>query len=223
MKLLPLPIRDFTPPMEGDGPLKRMLDRKIETWFDETFGLERCRDPARMPQETLDEMGHLLAADIADGDSERVKRVKIALAIDHLKSRGTWAKIKELIDALTGTDSRVYDNNTTQAEDQWVLMGGETMSSTVDSELFSIIGGKDASEPYGIKMSGGTTQDGDKGTLIGGPGIIYIDLIDGTLSASVQEAVKKELILQVPAYFRVFIGYYDTSAREYKIFPNGEV
>jgi phage tail-like protein len=185
--------------MEGSENLCAMLDDQFEKWYQDTLRLERVRDPARCPAELLDELGYILSADIVQGDAERVKRVKIASAIDHGKSRGTWPRVKDLIDAWTGTDCRIFH---AEDSDDWVLIGN-TISG---GDYWSILGGY-PDERYGIRLFSGTGADGMM--LIGGKGYIYIDLNSSEIPEYIIQGIRNTLIAMVPAYFRVFLGYID--------------
>jgi hypothetical protein len=202
--LLPIPSQESIPHMEGSEALCAMLDEQFEAWYQDTVRLEWIRDPARCPAELLDEVGYMLSADIVKGDSERVKRVKIATAIDHGKSRGTWPRVKELIDAWTGTDCRIFH---AEDGDDWVLVGADISGGA----YWSILGGESPGGKYGIRLFSGTSADGV--TLIGGKGYIYIDLASPTIPDNIIQGIRETLISMVPAYFRVFLGY--TEADEF--------
>jgi hypothetical protein len=195
---LPIPSIAYIPSLEGAEPLCAKLDEQFSGWYQDTARLEWIRDPARCPAELLDEVGYMLSADIVKGDSERVKRVKIATAIDHGKSRGTWPRVKELIDAWTGTDCRIFH---AEDGDDWVLVGAAISGGA----YWSILGGEHPGEKYGIRLFSGTSADGV--TLIGGKGYIYIDLNSSEIAEDIIQGIRETLITMVPAYFRVFLGY----------------
>jgi phage tail P2-like protein len=196
--LLPIPTSEIIPSMEGSEHLTDMLDRQFNQWFEETVGLEYLRDPARCPPQVLDEFGYILSADIANGDSERIKRVKIATAIDHQKARGTWPSVKELIDAWSGGDSKIFD---VFDIDDFILVGAQIKGGT----LWSILGGIEEESPFGIALMSGTGADGF--ILNMEKGNIYIDVGLSNVSDEVIDKIIKTIINIVPAYFAVYLGY----------------
>jgi phage tail P2-like protein len=184
--------------MEGSEHLTDMLDRQFSQWFEETAGLEYLRDPARCPPQVLDEFGYMLSADIVNEDSERIKRVKIASAIDHQKARGTWLSVKDLIDAWTGGDSKIFDILNI---DDFILVGTNIRGGT----LWSILGGTSEESPFGIALMSGTDADGFM--LDTGKGNIYIDVGLSNISDEIIDKIIKTIINIIPAYFAVFLGY----------------
>jgi hypothetical protein len=197
--LLPIPTRDNIPKYEGSEPLTDMLDRIFLDLFHDVFGLEKLRDPARMPIALAEQWGELLSANIIRGDSDRTIRTKVALAIDHQKAFGTWPYVKGIIDSISGGGSSLFKLD---LGDDFIMVA-ETAGNTGD--IWSVWGGDDPNSEYGIMMYSGSSLDGN-GALLD-ERAIYINVGVSGLSEDVIENIIENIRIFCPAYTYLYIGY----------------
>lgn len=200
-------------------PLFYNRDSKLQSFVDvhnslinsvltEIIDLSYLRDPARIPQAILKEVGNLLSAGILPSDSERTKRQKIYNAIQTHKYRGTWANdVKITIDSIVGGDSKLFggfDNS------DFILMAGES----IDPDYYWATLGVDGIDlDLGIDLVSGESE-----TVI--TGVFEIDVDSNSLTSEEVENLKFALIDKIPVYFIVFLGYDNGGFVQY---PNGRI
>lgn len=199
--MLPTPLIDHIPKEYRDGgeAATLALCTKVDAILEELKGsiaLElRFFDPVGVPASGLDALGDMMAADLAYEDSSTVKRKKITEATRLQKNLGTWREsVKVLVDAQVGGDSKLYSGIRT---DEWVVLG-DGLETTGNS--WTGMGGEDPLLEYGIRMIGGDEIGMAKG-------YVTIDVDSSALTPAEVAMLVASIRKQVPAYFRVTLGY----------------
>lgn len=214
VNILPYPLVNFIPkimrdyPDAGTNALVAKLDELILRWEASGLGIADLNSPEKCPEQFLSELGYLLNAGIDESDSEQEKRVKVATAVASHKIRGSWTKdAKPKIDAITGTDTELV-KPTDSAEWVWFDDGGLPYT-----EKWGVWDGGIPGDEYGLLFLSNGNEMEIKGN-------VYIDLKTSGLSAAQIQAIRDEIEADVvPAYFRVFLGYF--SGGFWVTYPNG--
>ena len=206
MSLLPTPFEDFVPKMlrqildeSQDGQaLVDKMNEYIDNWSKDILEMQFLKMSERCPSDFLDVLGNYINAGIKEFDSETIKRIKIATAVQGHKKRGTWnsdAKIK--IDVIAGGDSQII-----RAIDSadWILLAGE---SDDPDNYWATLGVDGIDDNLGIDLSGDFTEITEAGN-------IYIDTDNDSLTSDQIDQIVIELQDDiVPAYMRIYLGYVD--------------
>lgn len=183
-------------------------DEHITDWENDVKQIAWLLDPVRAPTKFLNELGNLVNAGILAGDSDSVKRSKIATAVESHRHRGSFVfDAKPKIDAIAGGDSSIY---MVIGTDEWIIVGD---GSTPTAFYWAALGVDDVDADLGITISG---QEETDLTIAGN---IAIDIDNSGLTADEVEQIKLALADVVPAYYQVLIGY--VSAGMFVIYPNG--
>jgi len=213
-RLVPVPFIDHVPDeiKTGAGPLGTAMDDQINGLVDDAFGIEYLKDPARAPAQFLEAFGYQLAADLQSGDSESVKRSKIATAQYANSMRGLWVEsVKPIVDIRAMGDSRLFSG---VGSDDFIICG---KGDEPEGYYWSIIGGASASDPFGIRIvAGGGVAGYGVDTFKGN---VLIDVDNAALTTEEVAALVADLTLLVPAFFHVYLGYMSGSA--FIAYPNG--
>lgn len=203
--MLPVPIRDHLPKVlteEGGDLLDAFCDKVdsiLTSLGEDALGLSDLRDPASAPAQFLEALGQMYAARLLPFDSEAVKRSKVANAVKSHKDRGLWTSVKAIIDFVVVP---------------FGSPGAEIFSPTDESAIWLLRSGL-SSEPGGYMASMGC--DGSDlllGIFLAGEGSeyeikgnVWIDVGLSTLTADQVEKIVASIEHEVPAYFRVRLGY----------------
>lgn len=212
MTILPVPFKEFIPKIYHEDPLSDALaekaDETIERLFSSTDGISFLRDPARAPAVALEEFGLMLEAGFVPGDSDSIRRQKIATAVEGHKRRSTWMNdAKPKVDAVAGGDSQLFG----VASDAWWVFTDGTDAASTDWSAF----GFDSENGFdGIILSGA----GDEGVFQGN---IRIDVDNAALTAEQVEQIKFSIEDSAPAYMRVILGY--VSGGSFVEYANGRI
>jgi len=165
------------------------------------------KSPLRIPATFLIESDYLLKAEIKNKDSELTQRLKIRDAVQGHKERSLWlTDVKPRIDAITGLDAVLY-RLTDEQHDDWLLIGDEY---TCPSSYYNTSLGYDDIDDYlGISLLG----KGDEGEIAGN---VYINCHEGIYTPVLTSAQILQIVEDFdkdicPAYFRIFLGYVNTS------------
>lgn len=198
--MLPIPTIDYMPEIfKGDSKAVafcEMLDGFLEEIKTGIIGLNDISDPVRMPVIVLDRMGNYLNAGIYPGDSEDVKRKKIATAVKRHKYRGSFKfDVKGRIDNIAGGDSKLVDNT---GGPDWIIIGKEEAPPGSKTAVWS----GPTEDNAGINIFG-------TGYEFGMPGVVRIDVDNPALTVEQQEKIRIEMLDTVPAYYYVVFGYFD--------------
>jgi len=193
-----------------DALITEIRDEILEEYF--------LKSPLRVSSEFLIELDYYLKAGIKNKDSELTQRLKIQNSVQGHKERSLWlTDAKPRIDAITGLDAVLYKLSDEQ-KDEWLLIGDE--DTCPESYYSASLGYDDIDDYLGISLLGG----GDEVEI---PGNVYINCHEGIHTP----VLTNEQILQIvedfekdicPAYFRIFLGYVDTSDI-FIIYTNGVI
>jgi hypothetical protein len=211
--LLPIPSSRYIPiALEDADHLTDMLDREYRQWYKETFGIEYLREPSRCAASVLAEFAYGLGITIYPHDTERVRRARIQNARKIISERGLWSTVKPLIDARTGADC--FFSYLSDGGNDWILSADQF----TDFGFWGALGCFDPIYKFDLRLSSGS-EDADG--LVGGRGIFLIDL--GTRGATPQiiEEIKLDIIDQIPAYCKIYLGYTDDD--KFVAYEGGEV
>lgn len=151
-RLVPVPFVGHVPVEIKDGasPLGDAMDSQINAWVDDAFGIEYLKDPARCPSQFLEDFGYQIAAGIRAGDDERTKRAKIVNASASNAARGLWEEsVKPAIEARSGGTAQIVGALGT---DDFIIPG---IGDEPESYLWSVIGGVDEADEFGIRIVSG--------------------------------------------------------------------
>lgn len=211
--MLPIPFVNYIPIFyKRDAKLIAFADKVdsiLEGLRSDTIGLNDIIDPMKAPVVTLDYLGDYFNAGINVFDNEKVKRVKIATAIQSHKKRGSFNfDAKPKIDAIAGGDSQILK---TFGADDWILVGD---GLTPGAYYWSALGADGIDDDLGIMLVG----SGDELIIAGN---IYIDVDNDSLTAEEQLRIRLEMEDIAPAYFLVHIGYVDISGTFVEYFVMG--
>ncbi|GAG18702.1 unnamed protein product, partial [marine sediment metagenome] len=139
-----------------------------------------------------------LSARLRNYDSERTKRVKISTAIDRIKKRSLWTdSVKVIVDTIAGGDSQIV---TIGDSAQWVIGGDGFVIPT--AEYWTSIGGDGIDDELGIDIQG-------EGNELELAGVVYIDTDNDSLTADEIAQMVLEVAEETPAYFIIFLGYFN--------------
>lgn len=224
-----------------DEKLQALVDKIDSLTQDvrkEIIDLETFIDPVRMPSFILNDMGDYLNAGLLPTDSDRTKRQKITNAVQSHKFRGTWKfDVKPTIDAIIGEDSKLSGSSGDSSD--FIVLGQEAN----DPDFYwGTVGLDGVDDNLGVDVVG-------EGNEIVLAGIFVIDIglrqsnfvrkvtsdgkfkitSDGKFKVSFTNYTEEEienlkLALEdsIPDYFRVFLGYTDTSGN-FIFFDNGQI
>jgi len=153
-------------------------------------------DPGECPVESLEFLGNFVAAGVSSYDSERTARTKIAYAVSSHKKRGSWQQsVKPKIDSIALGNAVFYHSPSAQ----WIWLTG--FLGEDPTKYWATFGVDGIDDLLGIDIAGSWTED-----II--PGVFYIDVDNATLTtAQVQQIVDSISYDDIPAYFRVILGY----------------
>ena len=199
--MLPIPFEKYVPKFyERDTKLNAFTDKIDEILGylkDETIDLNTLIDPMRIPAALLVNLGYYLNAGIISTDSETVRRIKVATAVQGHKRRGSFnLDAKPKIDAIAGGDSQIFRSFD---KDDWILVGDGT---TPSAYYWAALGADGIDDGLGISLIG-------SGYEVEVAGNIYIDVDNAALTAGEQEQLRVSMLDIVPAYMYVHFGYID--------------
>lgn len=198
--MLPEPFDNYIPKFfRRDDKLNAFADKHdaiMQSFRNDTLGLNDIIDPVKCPNVILNELGYYLNAGILPQDTEKQKKVKIAKAVQGHKRRGSFnLDAKPKIDAIAGGDSVIV---TGVSGDDWILVGD---GLTPIAYYWATMGYDGIDTDYGLSLIG-------EGIEIEIAGNIYIDVDNNALTADQIEQIVLALETDiVPAYYKVFIGY----------------
>lgn len=211
--MLPLPFEKYVPTIlknnitvKGQALIDK-VDTLLEVIKDEILEMYYFKDPVRTPNSFLEELGFWLNANLLNTDSDFNKRSKVKGAVRGHKNRGSWeddAKIR--IDSITSLDSAIFRAVDT---DDWIL-GGDGI--VIDSSYYWATMGADGLDlDLGLALIGA----GDEVEVAGN---IYIDLHEGVFTAVLTVDQITQIVTEieddvVPGYFRVHLGYINTTGQ----------
>lgn len=205
--IIPSDIIDHFPKLYRDNPDAGItaLKGKINSIFlainTDIDTINTFKDVIACPAQFLVEIGLMLNAGINYMDSEIIKRRKILSAIESHKKRGTWEDDAKLrIDAITGYDARI---TTSVDSSDWIMLGG----SDDPDYYWGTMGVDGIDNSLGLDLIG-------VGTEIVISGNIYIDCHYGILTSTLTAEQIAQIVMElefdvVPAYMRIYLGYYD--------------
>ncbi len=201
-KGLPIPFVDYLPKIIRQDPdakaiaLAAKMDSIMLGVLEDVIGLNDLRDPARCPADLLVELGDMLAAGILPGDSELIRRRKIASAVQGHKLRGSWAyDAKPKVDAIAGGDAVIFRG---YESDDWIMCGDGSLESPTN--YWGSMGADGIDLHLGLSLIG-------EGTEVEVAGNIYVDVDNAALTPSQVQAIVDSLVDIVPAYMLVHLGY----------------
>ena len=158
--------------------------------------------PYRTILEGLFELDYFLSAGVKPADSDYTKRKKVEKSVLGHKNRGTWdADVKIRVDSITGLDSDIHTSIKTE---DWILVGDGT---TPSAYYYATMGADNIDNSLGLELFG-ENQDGF--FYINCHLGIYVSTLTANQIAQIIEDLKDDI---VPAYFRVYLGYLDTSGK----------
>ena len=206
--MLPIPFKDYIPKIFGDDSRATSLGVKIDThleaWKKDILDIQRLVRSDECPSWCLDELGFYLNAGLKNLDTELQKRQKILYAIYGHIVRGRWtADAKIRIDRITGYDSELTHIHDT---DEWIMFGGAEISPEVDYYWGSL--GTDGADDslglwlmttgYELPIAGNVIIDAHQG--------VSTPVLTAGQIAQIVDEITSDI---VPAYYRVYIGYYN--------------
>ncbi len=199
---LPIPFIEHVPDIfrqDADDSMTALADKMdsiMGTVVAEILRLYDLKLPDQCPTGLLDELGHYLAAGILNTDTERIKREKIATAVQGHKVRGSWTfDAKPKVDTIAGGDSSIWGD---PYVDDWILM---TDGAELGSVYWSAMGADGIDDELGIWLVGEGTEHVVAGN-------VYIDVDNATLTADQVQQIVDALIADVaPAYMWIHLGY----------------
>lgn len=211
--LLPIPSSRYIPiALEDADHLTEMLDREYRQWYKETFGIEYLREPSRCAASVLAEFAYGLGVTIYPHDTERVRRTRVQTARKIISERGLWTTVKPLIDARTGADC--FFSTLSDGGNDWILPA----DLFTDFGFWGALGGFDPLFKLGMRLSAGLeASDG----VVGGRGVFLIDLGTRNTTPQIIVEIKLDIIDQIPAYCKVYLGYTDDD--KFIAYEGGEV
>lgn len=176
--MLPIPTKDYLPrnlrDLYDSSPeaiaLCDKMDDLFTEWKDESIEIAYCKDPVRTPFQFLDEMNQYLEADFLAGDTETIKRKKLAQAIDFHKTRGTWvANVKKVCDTYTGLSAQLINSDYLGFAEDFIMVG--TADTYLSTPSYGILIGNTTAPPYpyGMPLIGEGTEEINAG-------VVWIDL-----------------------------------------------
>lgn len=150
-------------------------------------------------------------AKIKSSDSDYAKRAKIGTAISRNRQNGVFnGDVKIIIDAITGLSSSIYRQSEYA---DWIIMGGMPEEDAAGYDATLGVDGID--DMLGIDL----VTDGTEPVIAGN---IYIDLGGDAVTppAATLDLVVNELIWNgLPAYFILYLGYFDAVAGKFVVYP----
>lgn len=205
--MLPIPILKFFPKIfQSDNKaitLAAYIDSIILSVKRDIFQLPRLYKADEINSLYLTELGYFLNANIQNIDTDITKRKKIFKSISTHKIRGTWKfDVKIRIDNITGYDSEIIY---IQDSSDWILTGDRVS----ENQYLGTMGADGVDDGLGLNLIG-------EGIEIEIPGNIYIDLHSGVHTAVLSAAIINQIVNEikndvVPAYYRIYLGYLDSS------------
>lgn len=209
--MLPIPHRDYVPRLHRNSSdmiaLAERMDSITQTTFDEARGLQYLYSIERCPSTLLDTLGNFVSADILPGDTDRVKRQKIANAIQNHRQRGTWTgDVKVRLDIITGQDAALVEVEVTG---DWILFGAQATDPDNDE---SVLGFDNVNLDFGLDLLGDFTE-------LNIPGNIVINLHQNSTTQLFTPEQIAEFVAEItdpevgfnPAYYRLILGWVDAS------------
>lgn len=204
--MLPIPFEKYIPKFfERDDKLEAFADKMDElmsSFKTDTLGLNDFIDSVKIKSGLLTELDFLLNAGVNQTDSDRIKRQKIAKAVQGHKKRGTWKDdAKPKIDAIAGGDAQIIQST---GNDDWIVPGD---GLTPSAFYWATMGTDGVDDDLGIAIIG-------EGNEIEISGNIYIDVDNDSLTSDQVDQIVLELEEDIaPAYYRIFIGYVNVSGQ----------
>jgi len=214
--MLPIPIENFIPKDMADNVTpagQAWIDKHnqlIQSILDDIINLETLLDPVRCHSQFLWFLGNFVYAEIMPGDDERTQRIKIAEATERHKARSLWeADLKLRIDSVANTNAVLYEARSILNDDAVFIDGSEEITNTWAAF------GDGSTDPDDEMFTG----SGNEPTVAGN---IYIDMQDGTLTATQITKIKEQVNIHGGySFFRFFLGY--VSGGVFTEYPNGRI
>jgi hypothetical protein len=205
--MLPYPSINFFPKLFANDVNAIALAAKIDSYIlvmkNDVIRIPRLYRADQANSLYLNELGYWLNANIKEFDSEEIKRKKIYNAIATHKVRGTWIyDCKIRIDNITGYNSSLFNLIGTS---DWILCG----DGISEIEYYATGGVDGIDDELGLDLIGDDTE-----VVI--PGNVYIDCHLGIFTPVLTATQISEIVIEiqddvVPAYYRVQLGYINTS------------
>lgn len=189
----------------------------IEDIKEECLGLAKLQTADEAPASLLDNLGYTYAAELSQKDTETQKRVKILLAVQGHKFRGTWSfDIKPKVDNESGLDATLFKNEDNRKR-CWYGTGGEYKGYYWAGE-FTAINGKTWFGNNEVELAGVVYIDigsiimiyTDSNAVIytNSAGVIYNKASYASdYSAGFLQNIVNAIKNNIPAYFKVYIGF----------------
>ncbi len=201
-KYIPQTLRDQLSDDAGGQALVNRVDTSLRELREDTLRIEWLRNPEQCPSKYLNLLAEKYAITVYPADSDRVKRIKIKNAIKTHRNHGLFEPVvKPLIDTITGLDSFIYKTPSDIDEDEIFLGDGDD-----EDKMWSVFGG-DGVAPFGFEAMGDDTSEQVAG-------VVWIALTNNPTSGAaitddMVDEIKRIILLDVPAYFVVYLGYVD--------------
>lgn len=203
--MLPVPFIKHLPKAakEGDDAGRDALvdkaDAHVSAWSDETKILLESYRVEKVSAIVLDEMADQMAVSIFSGDTERMKRAKIASAIPGHKRRASFPlDIKPTIDIIVGADCQIVNE----------ILGPQFVWANSEDDI--PVGAEWVLWDNGLGDNGMVWSGGEFESTVAG--IASIDVGRSDLSSEELSQVVEAVSVVVPAYYRVILGYFASGA-----------